>query len=365
LAQEDIMRHTFKASFERQSDAEHLVKELLAAGYTGAELALSGAIHSGPNTRQRHAVTLVVDGEPEASHAANIIEHANPARFQSIGDDEPVDYSSAPPTYPPGTEPGALQFRRLENGHFFGTQDAESAPAGTTFQETMGRASLWQDADGYATQPGAMALWPDMDTGDNDDERAAYRFGKAMRMDDRYRNRSWDEAEPSLKHEWDASTNGFAWENVKSSVHNGWDWTTPDIDDDSYYRSHWTTSYANHTGVRGGDDATPIYMDNSEARRSERYRSHEGCEAGDALSADRSTRDARHRSAWDRFEQAVYHGWSRLGATAPDASAGHPIAADGTAESKEGPARLQAGSGVSPWHMVKEAVRHRWGRARS
>jgi hypothetical protein len=76
------MHHTFKATFEQQGDAQRLVDDLHAAGYVHAELVRSGATHSGPYTRQRHAVMLSVDSEPEASLAAGIIERAGPARLQ-------------------------------------------------------------------------------------------------------------------------------------------------------------------------------------------------------------------------------------------------------------------------------------------
>jgi hypothetical protein len=356
MAQEDIMRHTFKASFDRQSDAQHLIDELSAAGYAHAALAMSGATHSGSHTRQRPAVTLTVDTEPQVRHAAGIIERCKPARLQEVEEENPADAAdtdapvawthggAAMPMYPPGTEPGVLQFHHLESGRLFGTQNAEAPPSGMTFQEPAGTAPAWHDADGYAIRPEAMAPWPEAEEGDNDDARAAYRFGKAMRMEDRYRNRSWDEAEPDLKKEWAVSSaGGFAWEAAKSSVRGGWNWTTPDIDDDSYYRSHWTTRYED----RSGGDAGPSYMDGSEARRSEHYRSHGAGEEDDAPRDGRTAHGGAHLSVWSRLEDAVHHGWHRIGAAMPHADGG-----------------MAEPWGMSAWHRVKEAVRHGWGRGR-
>jgi len=223
------MRHIYKASFEHRGDAQHLLDDLITAGYTQASLTLSGATHSGPYTRQRHAVVLAVDSDTEAQRALALIEHSHPARLQD-------DLQG--PTYRPGTEPGALQFHHLEDSRLFGTQDITAPPAGTTFQEKMGSAKLWE-AEDESLKARAQVVWPDLDVGENDLERAAYRFGRTMRTDDRYRNRAWDEAEPGLNAEWTSSSpDACAWDDARASVRHGWDFSTPEIDDDSHYRTH-------------------------------------------------------------------------------------------------------------------------------
>jgi hypothetical protein len=294
MAQEDIMRHTFKASFEQQGDAQHLMEELSAAGFTGVELALSGATHAGPFTHRRPAVTLTVDAESDAQRALGIMERCKPARLQDdpAGDDAEADAEAdAAPAqagrpmraYPPGAEPGALQFHRIDDGRYFGTQNAAAPPAGNTFQETMGTAAHWIDPDEYTIRQTAAALWPDIDVGDNDRERTAFRFGRILRMDDRYRNRSWDEAEAALKLEWASFAEvSCAWDDAKASVRRGWDRTTPEIDDDTHYRSHWTTNSVH------GSDATATMAD------------------------DQAHGQAHHgMSAWHKVKEALRHGWAR------------------------------------------------------
>jgi hypothetical protein len=332
------MRHTFKATFEQQSDAQHLMDDLSAAGYLHAKLALSGATHAGPYTHQRHAVTLIVDSEPEAGRAAVIIEGAKPARFQDEQDEsvpEGIDGTltgtagrgGVVSAYPPGAEPGILQFRHLDGEHIFGTQSATSPPAGAMHQETMGTAQLPIGAEAFPSRPSVDARWLDPDVGTSADERTAYRFGKTLRMDDRYRNRSWNEAAPGLKSEWMAfSTASSTWDEAQSSVRRGWDATTPEIDDDSYYRSHWRTSYAHGAGRHGGDDATPFYMDSSDA--------------GTGMRAGREPGDAGQLSSWGRFEDAVLHGWNRIGLAGPD-------------------------DGVSAWTRLRTTVRQGWKRGRT
>jgi hypothetical protein len=368
------MRHTFKATFEHQNDAQRLMDDLHAAGYAQAELARSGATHSGPYTHQRHAVVLSVESESEASLVTGIIERAAPARFQVERNDS-VDSMTAGapatdrivPAWPPGTEPGALQFRPLDDGHIFGTQSAMSPPAGTTFQEKMSTSTLQTGADAFLGLSSVRAKWTGMALDTDVNEHTAYRFGGALHMSDRYRNRSWNEAEPSLKNEWLArSTDSPTWDDAKSSVQRGWDETTPDIDDDDYYRSHWTTSHAQNTVGRGGDDATPAYMDHGAVRNT-----------GAHLSPD--TGATRQLSSWGRFEDAVLHGWKRINLTRPaPGRASDPGATDEAhrrsfANGKAtGPDRASSAwednerveRRISPWTKVRESMHQGWKRVR-
>jgi hypothetical protein len=140
--------------------------------------------------------------------------------------------------YRPGTEPGALQNRAREDSRYFGTQNAESPPTGNTFEETMGADSQWGQPDDSAPRARTPAPFADADSGSRDDDMAAYRYGKEMRTGDKYRNRTWDQVEPSLKSGWEArDTRASPWDGCKAAVRRGWDSTSPDIDD-SDYRTH-------------------------------------------------------------------------------------------------------------------------------
>jgi hypothetical protein len=221
------MRHTFKASFEQQSDAQHLMEELSAAGFTGAELALSGATHAGPFTHRRPAVTLTVDAESDAQRVLGIMERCKPARLQDdpAGDDAEAADSAAEaeieanagramPVYPPGAEPGALQFHHLDDGRYFGTQNAAAPPSGNTFQETMGTASYWNDADETTIRQTAAAPWPDVDTTHTAmDDGAAYRRQDAGEADG---GALHEQADEQAHHGWSA------WHKVKEALRHGW-----------------------------------------------------------------------------------------------------------------------------------------------
>ncbi|MGJ7916106.1 hypothetical protein ACI48D_11570 [Massilia sp. LXY-6] len=247
------MRHTLKAVFDNRSDAQHVLEELLASGYTHADVALSGdtsetasaAHHEGLGASVRHAfgrlfgskhhdnpmsdpmsdpaqspdaamhgqhiVMFTTESEPEAERAAGIIGRFGPAGIEE--GHEQSDQASAG-TYlpgvaeisacPPGTEPGALQYRSLDDGRYFGTQNAASPPSGNTYQDSMGAGSPW----GHPA------------------EDMAYRYGKAMGASDTYRDSSWEEAESSLQSDWEqkhASGESSAWHRIEAAVRQGWD----------------------------------------------------------------------------------------------------------------------------------------------
>jgi hypothetical protein len=331
------MRHTLKASFNHRSDAQHVLEELLASGYSPAETEISHTEGLGASVKHalarlfaqrrdpqtgadadgsmhgRHIVTLTADDDGDAERAIGIIERFRPLDIEDHLDEE--DQASADmrtradwsdenwprSVYPPGTEPGSLQYRASENSHYFGVQNANSPPVGNTFEEPMDAGSPWVHPDnrGPFERGGTIT---------------AYRYARAMHASDRYRNRSWDEVEPALRAEWDAhDTSALAWDDVRLSARRGWDSISPEIDDDSYYRTHWNARYASSDDDRGYDEIAPAYLYGSEARRNEKYRSKHWDEVESDLQAEWETRHAGKSSSWENFKDAVMHGWNRIG----------------------------------------------------
>ncbi|MCS0589784.1 hypothetical protein ACFQ09_13685 [Massilia norwichensis] len=151
------------------------------------------------------------------------------------------------------------------------------------------------------------------------DNMAAYRYGQEMHVSDKYRNRSWDEVEPELVSGWRKSAAGAAdWEASRAAVRQGWDSAAPDIDDDTYYRTHWNARYANRDGGGDYDEHAPAYLFGSEARRNEKYRSHDWDAAEPHLRSDWEARHPGQLSPWERFKDAVKHGWGRIHADVND-----------------------------------------------
>jgi len=178
-----------------------------------------------------------------------------------------------------------------------------------------------------AIRHGWDRITPDMDTddwyrsdwndhysslgGSYDDYAPAYRYGTDMRTSARYRDRSWDEVESDLKSDWEARHPGAStWDRFKAAVRRGWDKITPDIDDDSYYRTHWNARYSNANDTY--DDYLPAYRYGDEARRLQKYRSRHWNEAESDLRSDWESRYASGPSTWDKFKDAVRHGWNKI-----------------------------------------------------
>lgn len=179
--------------------------------------------------------------------------------------------------------PGALDFHTRKVNHDLGTSHAGDATmTGTSSREPTLPAGYWPGLslfdvalqDGHAGMPAA---------------RAAYRFGRDMHENPRYRNRSWHEADADLKVLWEANDPARpGWDASAAAVRQGWNSTSPEIDDDSYYRAHWRTSYSN-SAVGRGSHAPSAAPEQAPVRRN----------------PDKPT-------AWEEFKDALMHGWSRI-----------------------------------------------------
>ena len=260
------MRHTLKAVFDQRSDAQHVLDELLAAGYSQADTWITD--EDGPPAtftqslarlfaRQhaahgRHVVTLTAGSDPDAERARGIIERFGPLGMEDDTDTEPDTHpawmdASAYRAYPPGTAPGALQHRPHDDSRYFGIQNIDSPPVGNTFEESMGTTVRWELPDQELPQ-GSMAAYGG---------------------------------------------------------------TAPDIDNDAYFRTHWNARYANQPEV-DYEAHLPAYMYGSEARRNEAYRSRHWDQAEADLKAGWEARHGSEMSPWENFKDAVKHGWNRI-----------------------------------------------------
>jgi uncharacterized protein (TIGR02271 family) len=56
-----------------------------------------------------------------------------------------------------------------------------------------------------------------------EDYEPAYRYGSAMRASSSYQNRSWDDAENTLRRDWESRYPQSAWEKFKAAIRHGWD----------------------------------------------------------------------------------------------------------------------------------------------
>lgn len=255
------MRHTLKAVFDQRSDAQHVLDALLASGYSGADTAISSAppaaqpereadaepstsvgqsirhtaerlfgawqhkpttvrTDAGAGLHERYMVTLTAESDPDAERAVGIIERFGPAGIEDLheaGGQDSVDAGMlgaeagagwTTPAYPPGTEPGILQYRHGEDSPYFGVQNADAPPSGNTFKEPSGALNEWRPL------------------GETEHLAAAYRHGVEAAHDSDNRGLHWADVESDLKSDWERAypdTGHSAWDKVKEAVRHGWD----------------------------------------------------------------------------------------------------------------------------------------------
>ena len=146
-----------------------------------------------------------------------------------------------------------------------------------------------------------------------DDYAPAYQYGSEMRRDAQYRDRDWTDVESDLRTNWDRKNVGqpSTWEKMKAAVRHGWDKVTPDGNDDSYYRSHWSNSY----GTSGDtyNDYDPAYRYGTQMRSDARYQGRSWDEVESDLHSDWDTRYSNNGvSTWEKMKAAVRHGWDKV-----------------------------------------------------
>jgi hypothetical protein len=260
------MRHTLKAVFDQRSDAQHVLDALLASGYSGADTAISSAPQAaqpareatdaepatsvgmsikktaerligawqhkpavahahvdtgdGAGLRERYMLTLTAESDPDAERAVGIIERFGPAGIEDLheaggqdGADTGILGAEAgagwtTPAYPPGTEPGILQYRHGDDSPYFGVQNAYAPPSGNTFKEPAGALNEWSTL------------------GETEHLAAAYRHGAEAAHDSDNRGLHWADVESDLKSDWERAypdTGHSAWDKVKEAMRHGWD----------------------------------------------------------------------------------------------------------------------------------------------
>lgn len=332
------MRQTLKAVFDDRGRAQQALEQLRGAGHANADITLRGgsgagtgasagerailrpppghdsasgrllarifghaivdpADHAGqPGAPLGYTLTLATESDEQAQRAASLVpEFALAPEGQVVppGSDADADAGSAQMRYRRHVAHEAMHHYARANGPYFGNRDnTDSAMTGTTYREPTLPAGHWSELpSGVPALPGAPAGLP----GDDPATRAAYRFGHDMHENDRYRNRSWIEADSDLKVLWDArAPDGPDWIASKRAVHRGWDSTSPEIDNDNEHRRHWRTAYA--SSASPSRVIAPPGPDNDAIDRKASWkRRHPG-----------------ELPPWESFMDALRHGWSRI-----------------------------------------------------
>jgi hypothetical protein len=270
------MRHTLRAVFDDPGAAQHALNKLLAAGFTREDVAIS-------------LVAPAAGKGDTASEGARdpavLVRHlfAHFAGTRSSG--RRVNHADLP-----------------EGGCHVLTLTAESEMEADRATALVGRFLV------SGVDPAAAQAPPD---GPAADAIAAERYGNAMHLSEKYRNRSWDEVDHELKSGWELRDPGTpSWNAAEAAIRRGWDDASPEIDEDSYYRTHWNVQYAHEAG-RNREHA-PASVSADKARDGFQYRMRHWTAVATDQRASWASRHVGELPPWERFKDAVLHGWGRI-----------------------------------------------------
>lgn len=131
-----------------------------------------------------------------------------------------------------GTQSGALQRDDLGSSVGSGIGSSAAGTAGTaTSQETRrpGMRVFPRDAgDLNESDRANRSHWNStygQDGGTYDDYAPAYSYGSSLASDEKFRGRSWDDAESDIRSDWESRNAGTTstWDKMKAAVRHGWE----------------------------------------------------------------------------------------------------------------------------------------------
>lgn len=304
------MRHQLKAVFDDRGKAQQALDTLLGSGYASADafvVAVPGPRDGkpgdadAPSWRER-------PGAWSARFLSTLLRHERKDPARSAKDSRsPDSYVLTLATCDDAEAERAASL--ISSVMRAGRSDKEASPsapaAGAAACTHWGSSAAGTPRDSGREAALPAGYWPgtppqgplDRAVGAGPfasavDALPAYRFGHDMHENDRYRNRSWNEAAGDLKVLWEAhAPDGPAWESSAPVIRQGWNSSSPEIDDDSYHRSHWKTAYA----------ASPAGAASARIPGT-----------GAPAAATWKTRHPGELTPWENFIDALRHGWERI-----------------------------------------------------
>ena len=305
--------------------------------------------YEGAVTRGHHVLTVTADSLPEVERAADIIERYGPTDIdeQASGFGEvpsgagamrmgtssgmhaapmSAQSSSTPSSSSPSTSSSSSS---LQGGQGLQNQQAldnpgdrklfqqqslnQAEPMGTTYQEPMGKSGLGatggtslhgstiqenpvqgSSLEGTPQGLGMGGSVQGSSTGNPIRSDSQQYAGGAAAADGAARLASQQRGGSRIYSRGGMGQSGYS--------------TGSDVDDDTYFREHFSSTY----GAGGGsyDDYAPAYRYGSQMRGDSRYSSRAWDEVEPELRSDWETRNPN--SAWERMKSAVRRGWDRM-----------------------------------------------------
>lgn len=322
------MQHTLFAVFDNRTDAQSAMDELLLSGFSQQTVRLSedttgiadnpvadraedesiGASikhffsdlfgsdddvysqkYSTAVSKGHYVVTVTAKDEPEVERAADIVERFGPVDI----DEKAAEWGGAPAASAGAMRmggAGAMQRSESTTLHFQGDRNLfaqqslnDERPMGQTYQESMGPGEELSTGRFGNTQGQSLtgSLQRDTGTGGSSATGNSGSAGTGRREVQR------------------GGVRVFSPFSAEQS----------NIDDDSYYRSHYDSTYSG--SGKDYDDYTPAYSFGHEMASMYRGQPWNDVER-DVQKGWESRNATTGESTWDQFKDAIRHGWNRL-----------------------------------------------------
>ena len=355
------MQHTLVAVFDNRNDAQQAMDELLASSFTSTNVRLSqgdtadtaGTISDTPTpaasthddesfassirnffsdifgtddnahaewystaiTRGHHVLTVGPVSEPEVERAADIVERFGPIDIDEessggvgsydstvgggIGADQIMRRDSASLQ---GGQSQSLSFQNEDRAPFQQGSLNDPVPMGGTYQEPMGGSSnlgnqtLSSSTAGMSMQDGTQQA--SLQRADQvTTSGTAFAPTEIKRPGVRVFARDPGDTGPSAART-SAGVGSLGLDAQRQQ------------DNDTAFRSHYTSNYGNDSGSY--DEYAPAYGYGSLVASDDKYRGRSWDESEADIRADWETRNAGTTSTWEKMKAAVRHGWDRM-----------------------------------------------------
>jgi hypothetical protein len=355
IIRRSIMQHTLVAVFDNRNDAQQAMDELLASSFTSTNVRLSqgditGTISDTPapaastkeddsiatsirnffsdifgtddNVNTQRYASAVTNGqyvltvgpvsEPEVERAADIVERFGPidideessgAEYGSVaaglGTDQIMRRDSASLQ---GGQSQSLSFQNDDRAPFQQGNLNDPVPMGGTYQEPMGgNGNL--GGQPLSSSTAGMSMQESTQQGSLQRAEQVTTSGTAFAPTEIKR----PGVRVFARDPGDLGTTGVRTSGGIGSL--GAD-AQQQLDNDTAYRSHWSSNYGNDSG--NYDEYAPAYGYGSLVASDDKYRGRSWDDAESDIRADWETRNAGTTSTWEKMKAAVRHGWDRM-----------------------------------------------------
>jgi stress response protein YsnF len=166
---------------------------------------------------------------PSSMQYANQGEHSIPVLEEALQAVKRAVQRGGIRIFQRGTETPAQDNTALRKEQAKAERQPANQPADPGSIDTDGTVELRVDVEQMGTVDGDTYFYSHWSRtyaslgGAYEDYEPAYRYGSDMRASSSYRNSSWDDAENTLRRDWESRYPQSAWEKFKAAIRHGWD----------------------------------------------------------------------------------------------------------------------------------------------